>query len=239
MIVRLAAAAATLVLLAACSGAESSAPTQGTAKPASGSSGSSGGTGSSGALGESGSSGSSGTPATDPPVDTTPLPKPTGATACMLPELKAADVSPSFLFYDPPTTQPAAATGGKVDGKYTVDKATVYLPTSTKGLAKPATSTGTVNGWAIFSGTDYRIDLKGDLQVQSIIGVQPQAIAVNDQGTFSAEGTGIKLLTSCSGQAAPAAEVTFSDNGARGTLVIKQTTTRGDTYLVLEAARAE
>jgi hypothetical protein len=147
-------------------------------------------------------------------------------------------VSPSFTVYDPPGTQPPATKGGAIDGKYTIDKATVYLPTSVKNLVKPAQSTGTVNGWAIFDGANYRIDLKADLQVQSVIGAQPQSVAVADQGTFKATNDAITLETSCSGAAAPAAAITFSQDGARGTLVIKQSTSRGDTYLVVEAARA-
>jgi hypothetical protein len=160
--------------------------------------------------------------------------------ACQLPELTATDVAPSFLVYDPPATQPPAAAGGKIDGKYTIDKATVYLPTSTKGLVRPAQSTGTVNGWAIFSGKNYRLSLKADLQIQSIIGAQPQKIDAIGQGTFSTEGAALKLLTSCPGSTPPDAEVTFTESGARGTLVVKQVIEgRGEALILLEATRVQ
>ena len=232
MIARLSAAAATLLLLAACSGgaADEPAPTGSKGGKPTGSSGapsSSGGT-SGGAVDMGGDK--AGDPLPPPPKD---------STACKLPELKGTDVKPAFLVYKAGTTEPPATKGGKVDGKYTIDKATVYLPSQTAGLVKPDQSTGTVNGWAIFDGKNYRISLKADLQVQSVVGPKPQNIAVDGQGTFSATGSAIKLETSCGGAASPAAEVTFSENGARGTLVIKQATAQGDAYLLLEAARAQ
>ena len=185
------------------------------------------------------------TPEGETPVKSTPdpipLPAPTSKTACQLPAMTATDVAPSFTYYDPPNVEPPAAKGGKIDGKYIIDKATVYLPTSTKGLVKLQETTGKVNGWATFSGEDYRLSLKADLAVKPIIGaVQQQQIDAQGQGTFKAEGSNLKLLTACPGSTAPAADISFSENGNRGTLVIKTVIeTRGDAYVMLEATRAQ
>lgn len=168
-----------------------------------------------------------------------PLP-PAPESACKLPELTAQVVSPTFTVYEPPGTVPPEAKGGKIDGKYIVEKATVYLPTSTKNLVRPAQSTGTVTGWAIFDGKNFRVSLKGDLQVQTIVGKQAQTIDVVDQGTFAATNATVRFETSCNGGTAQQADVQFSENGAKGTLIIKQPVEgRGDAYFVLEASRGQ
>src|SRR5204863_5902505 len=97
-----------------------------------------------------------------------------------------------------------------------------------------------VTGWAIFDGRNFRVSLKGDLQIQTIIGKQAQAIDVVDQGTFAATNAAIKFETSCKGGTAQQADVQFSENGAKGTLIIKQAVeNRGDAYFVLEATRGQ
>jgi len=170
---------------------------------------------------------------------TTPLP-PAPESACKLPELTAQAVTPTFTVYEPPNTVPPAAKGGKIDGKYTITSAQVFLPTSTKNLVRPAQSTGTVTGWAIFDGKNFRVSMKGDLQIQTIVGKQAQAIDVVDQGTFSSTNAAIRFETSCKGGTAQQADVSFSENGAKGTLIIKQVIEgRGDAYFVLDATRAQ
>lgn len=190
-----------------------------------------------------GTSSPGGSTATNPPpastsTDPTPTP-PAPASACGLPELTGvADVKPTFVVYDQAKGNvPAVMKGGKIDGKYKVDKATVFLPAGVKGLAKPATSTGTVNAWAIFDGASYRLSLKADLQIDSIIGPQPQKEDDAAQGTFTATSEKLKLDGACSGTTTPNAELSFTDQGARGILLVKTTVTQGDVYLQLEAAK--
>src|SRR4051794_34804433 len=103
---------------------------------------------------------------------------------CTIPEITGvADVVPTFVIYEPPGTAPPAMTGGSLSGKYKVDKAKVYLPTMTKGLADPTKSTGKVNAWAAFSGTTYRIYLKSTFTISTVIGPQSQNADVESQGT--------------------------------------------------------
>jgi hypothetical protein len=190
-----------------------------------------------------GSTSPGGSTTTTPPSsstssDPTPTP-PAPASACGLPELTGvADVKPTFVVYDQAKGNvPAVMKGGKIDGKYKVDKATVFLPAGVKGLAKPASSTGTVNAWAIFDGASYRLSLKADLQIDSIIGPQPQKEDDAAQGTFTATSEKLKLDGACSGSTTPNAELSFSDQGARGILLVKTTVSQGDVYLQLEAAK--
>jgi hypothetical protein len=127
--------------------------------------------------------------------------------------------------------------GGEADGTYKVDKAIVYLPSSVKGLARPASSTGTVNAWAIFDGSSYRLSLKADLSIDSIIGPQPENEDVAAQGTFSVAAEKLNLETACDPATAPNAELSFSDQGPRATILIKTQVPQGDVYLQLEATK--
>ena len=116
---------------------------------------------------------SSGATTTDPDGGSTPGSNPDGGAGggdarpdappndCKLGELAGvADITPTFVTHEPPATAPPAMTGGTLNGSYKVDKAKVFLPTMTKGLADPTKSTGTVNAWAIFNGKNYRLFLK-------------------------------------------------------------------------------
>jgi hypothetical protein len=182
-----------------------------------------------------------GSTTTPPPSDGTKTPPPAAdPSSCQLPELTGiADVTPTFQIYDPAAgTVPPAMKGGKADGKYKVDKAVVFLPTSVKGLAKPATSKGTINSWAIFDGKSYRLSLKADLSVDSVIGPQPTNEAVDAAGTFTVVGEKLQFDSSCdTSKAAPDAELTFNDEGARATLVVKTHVSQGDVYIQLDAAK--
>ena len=60
--------------------------------------------------------------------------KPPPKNDCKLPDIKGvADVSPTFLVYAAPGTVPPTMTGGTLKGNYTVDKATVFLPSGSAG----------------------------------------------------------------------------------------------------------
>ncbi len=149
-----------------------------------------------------------------------------------------ADVKPTFLFDDPPTTAPPAMTGGTLKGKYIVDKATVYLPSGTKGIADPAASTGTVNSWAVFDGTNYLLNLKAAFTIASSIGPQMQGTDVTSQGAFTTATAALTLDHACDTKPADEASYTFTDTGTgRAQILIKTSTTFGDTFLLLDAAK--
>lgn len=149
-----------------------------------------------------------------------------------------ADVKPTFLFDDPPTTAPPAMTGGTLKGKYIVDKATVYLPSGTKGIADPATSTGTVNAWAVFDGTNYLLNLKAAFTIASSIGPQMQGTDVTSQGAFTTATAALTLDHACDTKPADEASYSFTDTGTgRAQILIKTSTTFGDTFLLLDAAK--
>ncbi len=192
------------------------------------------GKGSSGVASSSSSSGGASSSSSSSSSGSTP------AAACGLPEITGvADVKPTFIQYDQAKgTVPPAMKGGKADGKYKVDKATVYLPASVKGLAKPESSKGTINSWAIFDGKSYRLSLEADLSIDSIIGPQPTKEDVVAQGAFTATGEKIKLESSCdSSKPVPDAELSFTENGARATLLVKTKVTQGDVYILLEGTK--
>ena len=90
------------------------------------------------------------------------FPAPEGPTSATSSPGVAA-VSPTFKIYNsPPGTVPDTMTGGAVGGQYKVDKATVYLPSGTAGLAKPDTSDGNLVAWAVFQGTSFKFSLVYD-----------------------------------------------------------------------------
>jgi hypothetical protein len=172
-----------------------------------------------------------------PAADGAPAPP---ANDCDLVALTGvADVAPTFVFYDPPASAPPAMSGGTLSGKYIVDKATVYLPTQTKGLADPAKSTGTVNAWAVFDGKDYLLNLKASFTISSALGPQMQGSDITSQGAFTTSGPALTLDHACDTKPAAEADYTYTDKGAgRATILIKTSTTFGDTYLELEATKS-
>src|SRR4051812_39179264 len=159
---------------------------------------------------------------------------------CLLAELAGvADVVPTFTTYEPPTTAPPAMTGGTLSGKYTVDKARVFLPTQTKGLADPTKSMGTVNAWAVFDGKDYRLYLKATFTISSVLGPQMQTADVVSQGAFMVAASALTIDHACD-KAPPTtvADYTFTDDGSgRATILIKTPSMYGDTYLQLDASK--
>ena len=171
-----------------------------------------------------------------PAADGAPAPP---ANDCKLTALTGvADVIPTFLFNDPPTTAPPAMTGGTLKGKYTVDKATVYLPTATKGLADPAKSTGTVNAWAVFDAANYLLNLKASFTISSAAGPQMQGSDVTSQGGFTVAAAALTLDHACDTKPPTEADYSFSDTGSgRAQILIKTSTTFGDTFLLLDASK--
>lgn len=163
----------------------------------------------------------------------------TPGTGCKLTGLTGvADVTPTFVFNEA-STAPPAMTGGTLKGKYTVDKATAYLPAATKGVADPAKSTGTVNAWAVFDGTSYLIKLKVDFSI-AITGGAPQAQAsdVTSQGGFTTATAALTLDHACDTKPADEASYTFTDTGGgRAQILIKTSTPFGDSFLLLDAAK--
>lgn len=150
-----------------------------------------------------------------------------------------ADVKPTFLFDDPPTTAPPAMTGGTLKGKYIVDKATVYLPTGTKGIALPEQSSGTVNAWAVFDAANYLINLKASFTIATTLGApQMQGSDVTSQGAFTTATAALTFDHACDTKPADEASYSFTDTGTgRAQILIKTSTTFGDTFLLLDAAK--
>ena len=166
---------------------------------------------------------------------TAPSPK----NACDLPQVVGiADVAPVFVVYASPSTVPSVMTGGALKGQYKVDGARVYLPSASAGLVDPKKSTGTINAWAIFSGSNYRMHLKAAFEIASVAGPQMQGTDTETQGGFTVSGGIITLDHACDGAVADEADYSFKDEGGgRATILIKTPTPYGDTYLQLDAAK--
>jgi hypothetical protein len=158
---------------------------------------------------------------------------------CKLAELTGvADVTPAFFVYAAPVDVPHTMTGGTLMGSYRVDAATVYLPSGTAGLVDPRTSSGKVNAWAIFSGTDYRLHLKADFLIATAGGPQAQGADTVSQGGFTVSGPALTLDHACDTAIAQEADCSFTDTGnGRATILIKTPSPYGDTYLELNATR--
>jgi hypothetical protein len=152
-------------------------------------------------------------------------------------------VTPTFKVYDtPPGTVPDTMTGGTIAGTYTVDKATVYLPKNFADAEKPDTSTGTMTAWAVFEGTSYKFSMDYDFKIDTVLGPQAQKATVKDSGTYSVNGANLTRETSCDPGSAPQqADLSFTDSGARGTIVMKTTISTplgpGDVYIQLDAKK--
>jgi len=159
--------------------------------------------------------------------------------ACDLPEVVGvADVAPVFVVYASPSTVPPVMTGGSLTGQYKVDGARVYLPSGSAGLVDPKKSTGSINGWAIFSGKNYRMHLKAAFEISTVAGPQTQGTDTDTQGAFTVSGGAITLDHACDGAPGDEADYSYKDEGGgRATILIKTPTPYGDTYLQLDAAK--
>lgn len=182
-----------------------------------------------------GTGGEGGAPKGDAGTDAPSAPK----NDCKLDALTGvADVTATFVTYSSPSQVPPAMTGGTLKGKYKVDKAKVYLPSGTAGLADPKKSSGSVNAWAVFDGTNYRIKLEAAFTIESVIGPQTQGTDTASQGGFAVSSAALTLDHACDTALADEADYSFTDNGTgRATLLIKTPSSYGDTYLELEAAK--
>lgn len=171
----------------------------------------------------------------DPPKEDPAPPKNT----CDLEAMNGvSDVTPSFVIYSMPNEIPLEMTGGTLGGKYAVDGAKVYLPSGTEGLVSPEQSTGTINGWAIFTGKNYRLHLKGDFTLSSVQGPVSQGADNESQGGFTANGEKLVLDHECVAPLDDEAEYSFTDDGnGHATILVKMSTPYGDTYLQLDANR--
>ncbi len=164
---------------------------------------------------------------------------PTPKNDCKLVDLAGvADVAPTFTTYASPSVVPATMTGGTLQGEYKVDKATVYLPAGTGNLVDARNSTGSVNAWALFNGTNYRLHLKADFTLATVAGPQAQGTDTSSQGAFTTTGPTLLLDHACDGALTDEADYSFTDTGnGRATILIKTPTPYGDTYLQLDAAK--
>jgi hypothetical protein len=158
---------------------------------------------------------------------------------CKLVDLAGvADVAPVFTTYAAPSVVPMTMTGGTLQGEYKVDKATVYLPSGTGSLVDARNSTGSVNAWALFNGTNYRLHLKAAFNLATVAGPQAQGTDNASQGAFTTSGATLLLDHACDGALTDEADYSFTDTGnGRATILIKTPTPYGDTYLQLDAAK--
>jgi hypothetical protein len=194
-------------------------------------------------------------PATDP-TPTNPLPTPdagkppadagavdatpaTPKNECKLAEITGVtDVKPGFVVYASPSVVPKTMTGGTLKGTYKVDNAMVFLPSGSAGLVDPKASTGTINAWAVFDGTNYRLRLKAAFTISSILGPQTQGADTASQGGFKVNSSALLLDHACDTALADEADYSFSDTGnGRATILIKTPSPYGDTYLQLDAEK--
>lgn len=168
-------------------------------------------------------------------ADGAPLPP----NDCKLGEITGVpDVTPSFVIYEPPAAVPPPMTGGTLSGNYRVEHAIVYLPSATKGLADTSKSMGTVNAWAIFDGTNYRMYMKSHLSIYSVVGAQNQDANVISQGGYTATGSAVALDFACDATPPSPADYSFTDDGSgRAVILIKTATQYGDSYLELDAVK--
>jgi hypothetical protein len=175
----------------------------------------------------------------DPSDETDAAPPPPPPNECKLSAMTGVTaVTPHFVIHTPPEVEPPAMTGGALDGKYTVDAATVFLPTAAFGLVDPETSTGTVTAWAIFDGTNYRLHLQSAFTLETAFGQQSQGADTASHGGFTTNGAALTLDHACTPGISDTAAYSFTDQGGgRATLLIKTSTPYGDTYLQLDAAK--
>lgn len=181
----------------------------------------------------------SGTPAADSGAGGGDAATPPPKNDCKLPDLQGVvDVAPTFVMYASPNVVPQTMTGGTLQGEYKVDKATVFLPSNAAGLVEPRSSTGSVNAWALFNGTNYRLHLTASFTLATVAGPQAQGTDTVSQGAFTTTGPTLALDHACDGALTDEADYSFTDTGnGRATILIKTPTPYGDTYLQLEAAK--
>ena len=183
---------------------------------------------------------------TTPPPKNDPAPKPVDPpkedpappkNECKLDAMTGVeDVVPSFVVYSMPNEIPLEMTGGKLSGHFAVDGAKVYLPSGAAGLVYPEQSTGTINAWAVFDGTNYRLHLKADFTLASVQGPLSQGVDTESQGGFTVSTEVLLLDHECDSAIANEADYSFTTDGnGHATILIKTPTPYGDTYLQLDA----
>jgi hypothetical protein len=164
-------------------------------------------------------------------------------SACTLADITGvASVNPTFKIYKPPTSQPDTMTGGTIAGKYRVDKGTVYLPTNLESAINLDKCQGTLTAWADFEGSDFKFHMDYNFDIDSVLGPYQFKDTVKDSGTFTINVATLVRETTCDPTAPPQnAELSFTDNGTRGTIVVKTTVSTplgpGDVYVQLEASK--
>lgn len=148
------------------------------------------------------------------------------------------DIAPSFVMYAFPNEIPMTMKGGTLAGKYVGVGAKVYLPSAAAGLVFPEQSTGTMNAWAVFDGTNYHLKLKGSFTLGSVQGPLSQDVDNESQGGFTVDSENIALDHACDTDTPQAADYSFTDDGSgKAMIVVKMQTPYGDTYLQLEATK--
>jgi hypothetical protein len=169
----------------------------------------------------------------DPPKEEPASPK----NECKLDAMSGVeDVTPSFVVYAMPNEVPLEMTGGTLSGQYAVGGAKVYLPSGAAGLVSPEESTGTINAWAVFDGTNYRLHLKADFTLASVQGPLSQGVDNESQGGFKTNAEVLLLDHECDAALDNEADYSFTDDGnGHATILVKTSTPYGDTYLQLDA----
>ncbi len=149
----------------------------------------------------------------------------------------ATDVGVGFRVLGRTEGAPATS-GGPEEGVFTVDQAQLLLPSSAGFLVRLSRSSGTVNGWAEFSGGHYRLHIRGDVSIALLFGAPiTQNQDVDKNGSYVVTGSTMNFTPVCPDDGT-FNEVTFSSTGDRGTIVVPVPTDYGTSYFVLQGPKS-
>lgn len=167
------------------------------------------------------------------PVDGGPVATP----ACgAMPTVPTLAVRPRFLVVDRTKgVAPPAMTGGALQGKYAVRAATVYLPEAAALVARPETSRGDVKAGFAFVGRGFRMQLAGDITVDTLLGPQTRATSLDGEGTFSSSGGKFVADSTCAALPPIQGEITYTARPDGATFLLKTTELNQEVTIALEA----
>ncbi len=153
-----------------------------------------------------------------------------------MPNVLADVVRPQFKFVDRlKGILPPQMTGGSLQGRYVVRAATVYLPEAAALVARLDTSRGTVKAGFAFVGRGFRLQMSGDITVDSLIGPQTRATTLDGEGTFSSQNAKFVAETTCGAVPQIQGEITYTARANGATFLLKTTELQQDVFIELEA----
>lgn len=149
-----------------------------------------------------------------------------------------ADAGPSDA--GPAAPVPPEPRGGDPMGTWRFERVTFFTAPETAGMFDPAASRIAGTAWAVVGATDIRFEFDFDITLEtSIAGTLRRRQTTRVRGTYTVEGSSLRIVPSCSegGGTGMGAALSFTAETGTGVLVTRVAGMLGETIVVLEGTR--